>query len=51
MYAIKIKLRFKNYRNCVEATQLDNKINYLKKNEIKVDSLKKDNKGFIKTIN
>ena len=28
---IKIKLKFENYKNCLEATQLDNKINYLKK--------------------
>ena len=28
---IKIKLKFKNYKNCLEATQLDNKIKYLEK--------------------
>ena len=33
--AIKINLKFENYRNCLEATQLKNKINYLeKKNKI-----------------
>ena len=33
--AIKINLKFENYRNCLEATQLENKINYLeKKNKI-----------------
>ena len=28
---IKRKLKFENYQNCLEATQLDNKINYLEK--------------------
>ena len=30
---IKIKLKFENYKNCLEATQLDNKIKYLEKSE------------------
>ena len=29
---IKRKLKFENYKNCVEATQLDCKIKYLQKN-------------------
>ena len=29
---IKRKLKFENYKNCVEATQLANKINHLQKN-------------------
>ena len=40
-FAIKRKLKFENYKNCLEATQLENKINYLEKNEINIDSLKK----------
>ena len=28
---IKRKLKFEIYKNCLEATQLDNKMNYLKK--------------------
>ena len=28
---IKTKLEFENYKNCSEATQLDNKTNYLEK--------------------
>ena len=28
---IKRELKFKNYKNCLEATQLENKINHLKK--------------------
>ena len=46
---IKRKLKFENYKNCLEATQLDNKINYLEKNEINVDSLQKDHKEFMKS--
>ena len=30
---LKRKLNFENYKNCLEATQLQNKINYLEKNE------------------
>ena len=30
---IKRKLKFKNYKNCLEVTQLENKINYLEKNK------------------
>ena len=30
--AIKRKLKFENHKNCLEATQLENKINYLEKN-------------------
>ena len=37
----KRKLKFENYKNCLEATQLENKINYLEKNKINIDSLKK----------
>ena len=38
--AIKRKRNFENYKKCIEATQLGNKIKYLEKNEIKKDSLK-----------
>ena len=38
---IKRKLKFENYKNCLEATQLDNKIKYLEKNKINIDSLKR----------
>ena len=44
----KRKLKFENYENCLEATQLDNKINYLEKNKIYIDSLKKDHEELIK---
>ena len=31
---IKRKLKFENYKNCLEATQLENEINHLEKNKI-----------------
>ena len=34
--------------NCLEATQLENEINHLEKNEIDIDFLEKDLKEFIK---
>ena len=45
-----IKRRFKceNYKNCLEATQLENKLNHLEKNKIDIDSLKENYKQFIK---
>ena len=48
---IKRKLKFEDYKNCLEATQIENKINHLEENEIDEDSLKEDHKEFIKTIN
>ena len=42
------KLKFQNYKNCLEENQFDNKINYLDKNEFNIDSIKKDYKAFIK---
>ena len=48
---IKIKIKFRDYKNCLEATQLDKKISHLEKNKIDVDSLKeliKSNKLKIK---
>ena len=39
--AIKRKLKFENNKNCLEATQLDNKMKYLEKNKINTDSHKK----------
>ena len=38
---IKRKLKFDNYKNCLEATQLENKIDHLEKNQIEIDSLKR----------
>ena len=42
---------FENYKNCLEATQLENKINYLEKNKTEIDSIKefiKKNKLMLK---
>ena len=38
---IKRKSMFENYKNCSEATRLGNKINYLEKNKINIDSFTK----------
>ena len=48
MCAIKRKCQLKNYKSCLEATQLKNKINHLEKNKINIDSLKKHHKEFIR---
>ena len=48
---IKRKVKFENYKNRLEATQVENKKNYLETNEINIGSLKKDHKEFVKTIN
>ena len=45
---LKRKPKFENYKNCLEATQLVKKINYLEKNEINIYSIKKEFKEFIK---
>ena len=47
----KRKPKFEDYKNCLEATLLENKINHLGKIGIDEDSLVKDHKEFIKTIN
>ena len=41
---IKRKLIFKDYKNCLEAAQIENEINNLEKNKIDVDSLKENPK-------
>ena len=38
---IKRKLKLENYKNCLGATQLKNKINHLEKRKINIDSLTK----------
>ena len=48
MCAIKRKFNFENYKNCLQAIQRDNKISYLEKNKIDIDSLEKDHKEFMK---
>ena len=34
MYFVKSNLKFEDYRHCLEATQLENKINHLLKNKL-----------------
>ena len=49
---IKMKLKFENYENCLEATQLENKINYLEKSSNDTDSFfcyKRKHKEFIRS--
>ena len=38
---IKRKLKFEYYKNCLEATKLENKKNHLQNNQIDIDSIKK----------
>ena len=42
------KTKFGNYKNCLDATQLENNVNHLEKYKIHIDSLKKDHKEFIR---
>ena len=42
---IKRKRKCENYKNCLEATQVDNTL-YLRKNIINIDSLEKNHKEF-----
>ena len=44
---IKRKLEFENYKNCLEATQIKNDINYLEKTKIFVGSLRELKKYMI----
>ena len=37
---MKRKLKFQDYKNCLEVAQIENKINHFEKNKIGVDSLK-----------
>ena len=48
MGTIKRKLKFQEYKDCLKATQIINKVNYSEKKGINVDSLKEDKKKFIK---
>ena len=46
---IKRKLKFEDYKHCLEPTQLENKINHLQKRNLNVDNLRENHKEFIKT--
>ena len=52
----KKNLKFQDYKNCLEAAQIERKVNYLRKKKIDVDRLKEDlkelrknNKQILKT--
>ena len=45
---IKRKLKFEDYRNCLETTQLENKIIYLRKNKTHVKSFIENHKELVK---
>ena len=44
MYVMKTKLKFRDYKNRLEATQLENKINELEKTKLNLNSLRKNHK-------
>ena len=44
----KRKRKFEDYKNCLQAAELKNKISHLEKNKINVKSLKEDHKEFTK---
>ena len=46
--AIYSELKFEDYKRFLEINWLENKINYLEKNNIEVDSLKENNKWLLK---
>ena len=45
---IKRNLKFEDYKNVLDAVQIENEMNHLEKNNVDVDSLKEDQKEFIK---
>ena len=45
---VKRKLKFEDYKNCLESVQIENKISNLEKNRNEVNIVKKDHKEFIK---
>ena len=51
MCVIERKIKFENYKKCLEATQPENKINYLEKNKVHIDNITGNNEEFIKRIN
>ena len=42
---IKRKLKFENYKNCLKATRIENKMNYTEKVKINIDNLKQVTKN------
>ena len=48
IYVILIKIKFENYKSCLEATQYESNINYLEKKKLTQIVFKKNHKEFIK---
>ena len=46
--AIKRKLKFQDYRNCLRAAKIENKINYLEKEKFDLDNHKEGQREFVK---
>ena len=42
------KIRYEDYKNCLQATQLENKRNHPEKSKVNVDSLRGDHKALVK---
>ena len=42
------KIRYEDYKNCLQATQLENKRNHPEKSNVNVDSLRGDHKALVK---
>ena len=47
---IKRIIKFENYKSCLEATQLENKINHVGKNKFDIESIKENHTESINTI-
>ena len=47
---IRRELQFENYKSCLKATQLENKINHLEKNKSERENIKENHKEFIKNF-
>ena len=46
---IKRKLKFKDYKKYLKASQVENKVNYKEKNKSDINSVKEDKKEFLKS--
>ena len=51
MFVIKKKLKYKDFKYCLETTQPENNINQPWKTKLEVDSLQQNHKQFVKLMN
>ena len=49
--AMKRKIKFEDFKSCLEPTQIENKIKKLEKNQFDVNSLRENHKEFIENNN